>query len=189
MDIGTLLLIAAIVAGILDTIILLAGPKIENYERYSFITSLTSFLAATCALLWMGTLIFTNQFQYEYVIQVTNIDASFLLKISALWAGQSGSLVFWTFLSFSMYFGFRLVSRGYEDDKIVYRASIIMGISSILIAVNTFIADPFRLILGYVPPDGLGLNPLLSTCKPRLPYIMDSLLKPKLSLSLESNPH
>ena len=163
MDIGTILLIVVIVAGILDTIFLVVGPKIENYDRYSFYTSLTSFLAAVGALLWMATLIFLNQFQYDYIAQVTNVEADILLKISALWAGSSGSLVFWTFLSFTVYFGYRLVSRGYEDDKIVYRASIIMVISSVLVAVNAFAANPFRLIVGTPPVDGLGLNPLLST--------------------------
>jgi len=163
MDIGTILLIATIVAGILDAIILVVGPKIENYERYSIIASFIGFIAATGALLWMGTLIFMNQFQYEYITQVTNIEASLLLKISALWAGQSGSLIFWAFLSFTLYFGFKLASRGYEDDKIVYRAAIIMAISSVLVAVNAFAADPFRLIEGTVPTNGLGLNPLLST--------------------------
>ena len=163
MDIGTILLIVVIGAGILDTIFLLIGPRIENYERYSFITSLTSFLTAVGALLWMGTIIFMNQFQYEYVTQVTNIEADMLLKISALWAGQSGSLVFWTFLSFTIYFGYRLVSRGYEDDKVVYRSSILMGISSTLIAVNAIVANPFRLVQGFIPVDGYGLNPLLST--------------------------
>ncbi len=163
MDIGTILLIVVIAAGILDTIFLLVGPRIENYTRYSFITSLTSFITSVGALLWMATLIFMNQFQYDYVRQVTNIDADLLLKISALWAGQSGSLIFWTFLSFTIYFGYRLASRGYEDDKLVYRASILMGVSSILVAVNAFVADPFRPTLGFIPPDGLGLNPLLST--------------------------
>jgi len=163
MDIGTILLIATIVAGVLDAIILVAGPKIENYERYSIIASFVGFIAATGALLWMGALIFLNQFQYEYVTQVTNIEASLLLKISALWAGQSGSLIFWTFLSFTLYFGFRLIGRGYEDDKLVYRAAIIMVILSVLVAVNALVADPFRLIEGIVPSNGLGLNPLLST--------------------------
>ncbi|MDH4212637.1 MAG: cytochrome c biogenesis protein CcsA [Candidatus Thorarchaeota archaeon] len=163
MDIGTILLIATIVAGILDALILVVGPKIENYERYSIIASFIGFIAATGTLLWMGTMIFLNQFQYEYVTQVTNIEASLLLKISALWAGQSGSLIFWTFLSFILYFGFRLLSRGYEDDKLVYRAAIIMVVSSVLVAVNALAADPFRLIEGIVPSDGHGLNPLLST--------------------------
>ncbi len=163
MDIGTILLIAAIVAGILDTIILLVGPRIENYSRYSFITSLASFLAAVGVLLWLGTLIFMNQFQYAYVYQITSVDTSFLLKISALWTGQSGTLVFWTFLSFAFYFGYRLVSRGYEDDKLVKRAAIIMRISSLLVAVSALVSDPFRLIIGTVPTDGLGLNPILAT--------------------------
>jgi len=86
-----------------------------------------------------------------------------LLKISGLWAGQSGSLVFWTFLSFVLYFGFRALTRGYEEDKLVYRAAIIMVAESVLIAINALVADPFRLIEGSVPTDGLGLNPLLST--------------------------
>jgi cytochrome c-type biogenesis protein CcmF len=163
MDVGTILLIAAVVAGILDALILLAGPRIKNYEQYSYYTAFVAFLAAVGSIIWMATLIFTNQFQYEYVTQVTNIGASLLLKISAIWAGQSGSLVFWTFLSFVLYFVFRFVSRGYEDDKLVYRASIIMVTESVFVALNTLIADPFRLIQGTVPTDGLGLNPLLST--------------------------
>ncbi|MGY5860458.1 MAG: cytochrome c biogenesis protein CcsA [Candidatus Thorarchaeota archaeon] len=163
MDIGTILLLVVVGVGILDAIFLLAGPRIENYERYSFITSLVSFLTAVGALVWMGILIFTNQFQYDYIHQVTNIDADILLKISALWAGQSGSLVFWTFLAFTISFGFRLAMRGYEDDQVAYRAAIIMGISSVLVAVNAFVANPFRVNLGSPPTDGMGLNPLLST--------------------------
>jgi cytochrome c-type biogenesis protein CcmF len=163
MDIGTILLIIAIAAGIFDAIILLAGPRIKKYEQYSFYSTLVAFIASVGGILWMTVLIFTNQFQYEYVTQVTNIGASILLKISALWAGQSGSLVFWTFLSFTLYFGFRVASRGYEDDKLVYRASIIMVLESVFVALNTLIADPFRLVQGIVPTDGLGLNPLLST--------------------------
>ncbi|KXH75871.1 MAG: hypothetical protein AM326_08430 [Candidatus Thorarchaeota archaeon SMTZ-45] len=163
MDIGTILLIAAVAVGILDAVVLLLGPRIENYESYSFIASAISFLAGVGAVVWLGVLIFTNQFQYDYVAQVTDIDANILLKISGLWAGQSGSLVFWTFLSLTLYFGFRTLVRGYEDDKLVYRAAIIMVAESVFIAVNALVARPFRLIEGSIPTDGLGLNPLLST--------------------------
>jgi cytochrome c-type biogenesis protein CcmF len=163
MDVGTILLIIASVVGVLDAVILLLGPRIEKYETYSFIASAVSFLAASGAVIWMGVLIFTNQFHYDYVAQVTEINAGLLLKISGLWAGQSGSLVFWTFLSFIIYFGFRLLTRGYEDDKLVYRAAVIMTLESVIIAINALVARPFRLIEGTIPTDGLGLNPLLST--------------------------
>ncbi|MHA2069309.1 MAG: hypothetical protein ACXABY_33530, partial [Candidatus Thorarchaeota archaeon] len=104
MDLGTILLITAVAIGALDAIILLLGPRLRRYETYSFITSTTSFLAALGAVVWLGVLIFTNQFQYDYVNETTNLIADPLLKLSALWAGQSGSLVFWTFLSFGLYF-------------------------------------------------------------------------------------
>lgn len=163
MDIGTILLIVAGAIGVLDAALLLLGPKIEKYENYSFIASAISFFTATGAMVWMGILIFTNQFQYDYVAQVTETSASVMLKISGLWAGQSGSLVFWAFLSFTIYFGFRALTRGYEDDKLVYRAAVIMAIESAFIAANALVARPFRLIEGTIPTDGLGLNPLLST--------------------------
>jgi len=163
LDIGTILIIVAVVIGILDVVLLLLGPRIKEYERYSFFASLMGFFASTGAVVWMGYLIFSNQFQYEYVTQVTDISSSVMLKISGLWAGQSGSLVFWTFLSFTLYFGFRALTRGYEDDTLVYRAAIIIAAQSVLIAINTLVARPFRLIEGPIPTDGQGLNPLLAT--------------------------
>ena len=163
MDIGTILIVIAVTLGILDVILLLLGPRITNYENYSFFASLFGFFASTGAVVWMGYLIFSNQFQYEYVTVVTDISSSVMLKISGLWAGQSGSLVFWTFLSFTLYFGFRALTRGYEDDKLVYRAAIIIAAQSVLIGINALVARPFRLIEGPIPTDGQGLNPLLAT--------------------------
>ncbi len=163
MDLGTILLIITVAIGGLDALILLIGPRIRSYESYSRIASTVSFLAALGAVIWLAAQIFGNQFQYDYVYVTTDIDSSIMLKISALWAGQSGSLVFWTFLSFALYFGFRAVTRGYEDDKLVYRASIIMVLESIMIAINALVADPFRITTDIIRPDGLGLNPLLST--------------------------
>jgi len=188
MDIGTILIIAVAVVGLLDAIIMLLGPRIKEYQSYSFVAALISFFTSAAAIVWLGILIFTNQFQYEYVAQVTDRSADVLLKISGLWAGQSGSLVFWTFLSFTLYFGFRLVTRGYEDDKLVYRASIIMVVLSVIVAANTLVANPFRLIEGTVPTDGYGLNPLLSTLlnviHPPLIFISYALILVPFSVKL-----
>jgi cytochrome c-type biogenesis protein CcmF len=188
MDIGTILIITAAAVGLLDAIIMLLGPRIKGYENYSFVASLISFFASTAAIVWLGFLIFTNQFQYEYVTQVTEKSAGGLLKISGLWAGQSGSLVLWTFLSFTLYFGFRAVTRGYEDDKLVYRAAMIMVAESVIIAANTLVTRPFRLIEGAVPTDGFGLNPLLSTflnvVHPPLIFISYALILVPFSVKL-----
>jgi cytochrome c-type biogenesis protein CcmF len=163
MDFGTILLFIAVGAGTTDILVMLIGPRLRNYETASFGMSLVSSLAAIGTLCWMAVLIFTNQFQYDYVYQTTSSSADILLKISALWAGQSGSLIFWTFLSFVMYLFYRIITRGYEDDVVAYRAAIIMAAEAVLIGVNAIMADPFRITEGVTRTDGLGLNPLLRT--------------------------
>ncbi|MFX0055969.1 MAG: cytochrome c biogenesis protein CcsA [Promethearchaeota archaeon] len=164
MDLGTILLILAIIVGSLDIILLLIGPRIQNYDTISIILTSIGCLSALGALFWMGNLIFTNQFQYEYVYVTTNIEALWYLKLSALWAGQSGSLLFWTAISFLLLVTYRISLRGYEDDTIVYRGAILLTLQTILIGINTLASDPFRPFLGgATPADGIGLNPLLST--------------------------
>lgn len=163
MDLGTILLYLGAGAIILDITLLLAGPRIRGYERSSLLLALIGSLSAIVSMIWMAILIFTNNFQYEYVYSITEISSPWWLKISGLWAGQSGSLLFWTALSFILYLGFRLIVQGYEDDVIVYRASILMAIQSLFILANTLVSDPFRLIIGAIPVDGAGMNPLLRT--------------------------
>ena len=131
MDIGTILLFVVIIAGIIDVITMLVGPRLRDYETISYGMSIVGWLSSVGVVVWLLALLFNNQFQYDYVWQVTSTDSSPLLKFSGLWAGQSGSLIFWTFLSFTLYFLFRTITNGYEDDIIVYRASIIMVISVI----------------------------------------------------------
>ncbi|MHA2213179.1 MAG: cytochrome c biogenesis protein CcsA, partial [Candidatus Thorarchaeota archaeon] len=163
MDIGTLLLYLAVAVGVIDIFVLLIGPRLKGYETGSFAMTFVGFFSSVGALVWLGYNIFTNNFTYEYIWQTTSVASDWALKLSALWAGQPGSLVFWTALSFILYFGFRLATRGYEDDTIVYRAYIIMAFESILIALNAIASDPFKLLEGTTPVDGLGLNPLLRT--------------------------
>jgi cytochrome c-type biogenesis protein CcmF len=163
MDLGTILLLMAIIAGAADMAVLLMGPRIRNYESISIILTYMGCLFALGALFWMGGLIFTNQFQYEYVFVTTNIEAPWFLKISAIWAGQSGSLVFWTAISFLLLMTYRVSVRGYEEDTIVYRAAFLLALQTVLIGINALASNPFRPFPGVVQADGLGLNPLLST--------------------------
>src|SRR5208283_3983946 len=58
---------------------------------------------ATCALIFIGTfsleyLLFSDNFSVAYVVSHSNRDLSAFYKIAALWSGQEGSLLFWSFL-------------------------------------------------------------------------------------------
>ena len=43
-------------------------------------------------------LLVTNQFQVEYVSAVTSTSMPIYLRVTALWGGQEGSLLFWSWL-------------------------------------------------------------------------------------------
>ncbi|MFW9912430.1 MAG: cytochrome c biogenesis protein CcsA [Candidatus Thorarchaeota archaeon] len=163
MDIGTILLIVAMGAGVVDIILLLLGPRIRNYDTISMMLVSVGVLSAIGAMFYMLALIFGNEFQYEYVYLTTDSSSVWWLKISSLWAGQSGSLLFWTAISFLLVMIYRMCLRGYEDDTIVYRGAILVTLQTVLIAANAIASDPFRLVVGSIPTEGLGLNPLLST--------------------------
>jgi len=182
-DFGTIFLVISVILAMIDVFILVIGPKILSEED-----SGGAFLATVGAFLFMAVLIFTNDISYQYVVQTTKSTAPLLLKLSALWAGQAGSLLFWAFLAFTLYFGFRYLIRGYEDDIIVYRASAIMGVSSILIVINAIISSPFAPYQGPDISDGYGLNPLLSTIlnviHPPIVFIAYALLMVPFAIKL-----
>lgn len=163
MDIGTIFLYVAAIAAIIDIFFLIAGPRYKEFRTPSFAIVVIGALSALSTLVWMGFLIFTNNFQYDYVYGTTSIASDWTLKLSALWTGQSGSLIFWTFFLFMLYLWFRFTVRGYEDDKIVTRASILMAFQIVMLAINTIAADPFVVTTTVFRADGVGLNPLLRT--------------------------
>ena len=58
---------------------------------------------ATCCLIFLATfsleyLFFTDNFSVAYVVGHSNRDLSTFFKVAALWSGQEGSLLFWSFL-------------------------------------------------------------------------------------------
>src|SRR5260370_33118263 len=58
---------------------------------------------ATCGLIFLATfsleyLFFSDNFSAAYVVSHSNRDLSTFYKIAALWSGQAGSLLFWSFL-------------------------------------------------------------------------------------------
>jgi len=58
---------------------------------------------ATCVLIFIATfsleyLLFTDNFSQGYVVSHSNRDLSAFYKVAALWSGQEGSLLFWSFL-------------------------------------------------------------------------------------------
>jgi cytochrome c-type biogenesis protein CcmF len=130
---------------------------------------------ATCALIFIGTLsleylFFTDNFSVAYVVAHSNRDLSAFYKVAALWSGQEGSLLFWSFLLAVYVFSVLIAYRNKNGELMPYVGVVMAGVQIFFLTLNNFVASPFK-ALGVAGAngaidlvarsDGNGLNPLL----------------------------
>lgn len=112
------------------------------------------------ALLLLLAAFITDQFQFIYVATHSNRVLPLALKMSAIWAGQEGSLLLWAFLQLLFT---SLVARqiGREKTALTAWATVILAvIAAFFIAMTLVFSNPF-LATATAPLDGQGMNPLL----------------------------
>lgn len=134
------------------------GPeRLAETARRAGIASFVALTTAAYALVWCA---FTNDFSVAYILEHSNRALPAPYKFSALWSGQEGSLLLWAWLLAA--YGFVLRLRHKVDVKLTaYASTILAGIQVFFVLLLVFVAPPFALTPGPVPPDGNGLNPLL----------------------------
>ena len=118
------------------------------------------FVCASMAMLSLFYLLATSQFQYSSVTDYTSSDLPIIYKLTALWAGNSGSLLLWTFflVLYTVMIAFSRKMRG--NPMVPYIAAILMGNIVFFFLILGFVAKPF-ILLDQVPIEGHGLNPML----------------------------
>jgi len=101
-----------------------------------------------------------SEFRYKYVAGYSNRELGLFYKITGLWAGQTGSLVFWALLL--SLFGCIVVAQNRRRNRefMPYVAGTVLTVLAFFMVVVVFASNPFEL-MGFVPPDGRGLNPQL----------------------------
>jgi cytochrome c-type biogenesis protein CcmF len=133
------------------------GDLVLSAERSVYIVFgllLVASLAITNAFL-------TDQFQYYYVANYSNRNLDTFFKLSGLWAGQRGSLVFWALLNAFFASVAVFQNRNRNREFMPYVVGILQGIHGFFLVVLLFAGvNPFEL-LGFTPVDGAGLNPQL----------------------------
>ncbi|MDP6594138.1 MAG: heme lyase CcmF/NrfE family subunit [Candidatus Marinimicrobia bacterium] len=116
-------------------------------------------LLATVTLI---TNLLQGNFDVDYVAKYTSQATPVLYKLSALWAGQSGSLLFWLFI-LSIYSVIVVIqNRSSYHDLMPYVIITLTVIQLFFLFLVNFVENPFRPVQAdFVVQDGLGLNPLL----------------------------
>lgn len=140
---------------------------------------LLTFPLVTLAALSLIFLLVTGQYQVQYVYSVTSNDMPVYLKVSALWGGQAGSLILWSWLMAA--FASAVALRRWERDREFLPWVILVSLVTLVffISLSIFVENPFERFwwsasgrqmvamfqpiggTALVPDDGNGLNPLL----------------------------
>ena len=103
-----------------------------------------------------------SNFDIDFVAQYTSLSTPTIYKFAALWAGQSGSLLFWLFI-LSLFTTIVIFQNRDRHVELMPHVVIVLVIIQLffLILVN-FVSNPFKPVgVDFVIRDGLGLNPLL----------------------------
>ncbi len=151
-----------------------AGPWLASAGRATI--AAFGLLTVSAAAVVYGLV--SGDFQVNYVYQTSAISMPTLLKFTALWGGQEGSILFWTWLMAA--FAAAVMVRKWDTDRLLMPWVIVVTVGTLLFFqfLSLFIANPFERLWfvgedlvqsvwqpagGWpaVPRDGQGLNPLL----------------------------
>jgi len=130
---------------------------------------------ATCVMIFLATisleyLFFTDNFSMAYVVSHSNRDLSTFYKIAALWAGQEGSLLFWSTLLSVYVLSVLIAYRNKNGELMPYVGVVLAGVQIFFLTLNNFVENPFKtlatvnasgVLQSFTRMDGNGLNPLL----------------------------
>jgi cytochrome c-type biogenesis protein CcmF len=127
-------------------------------------------LFVTLAVASLVYLLMTSDFSLDYVASYSNRDLNVFYKFAALWGGQKGSLLFWTWI-LTLYVALTAwINRRYPGKLVPYTLAVATLTSVFFLIINKFGANPFGQLVvdpgdgnlqSFTASDGRGLNPLL----------------------------
>jgi len=132
--------------------------------------ALGTFVCITTAIACLGYLFAVSDFSIKYIAAHSNRDLPIYFKVSSIWGGQEGSLLFWGWL-LTLYSALVIVQNWRKHSAMMpYVVAVLMATSFFFTSMHLFIVNPFNQTvflqsnaspLPFVPSDGNGLNPLL----------------------------
>lgn len=181
-EIGLIALTIAFIFSLYATFASLYGGW---YQRQPWVdsarnASLLAFPLLTVSVLVVVYALYTYDFSLAYVYDVSSRAMSSYLRVTALWGGQQGSVLFWAWLM-AGFVGIVLLRKWERDRELMpYVIFVSMFTTTFFVGLVLFITNPFMRLWYvegateltqalfqpanarlYLPEDGNGLNPLL----------------------------
>ena len=130
---------------------LIKNAQLSVYLQFIFVTLSVGLL--TYAFL-------TRDFSIRYVAEYSDRQLPLLYTLSAVYAGQAGSLLFWAWLLTVFNAIYVFINRNKEDEFKPYVFTVVSAVTFFFLILANYTTNPFEK-LPTVLPDGFGLNPLL----------------------------
>jgi cytochrome c-type biogenesis protein CcmF len=166
----------ALLLAFLAAVYAFVGGLIGIYTRKRLLTKsarhagMAVFGLVALAVASLEYFFFTDNFSLAYVAQHSNRALPGFYKFAALWAGQEGSLLWWSFLLAMFAFLALFLNRKRHPELMPWVGVILAGVQIFFLTLNNFVANPFNVIAGTdssgvmrmaTLAHGSGLNPLL----------------------------
>ncbi len=118
------------------------------------------FIFITLSVILLANAFITRDFSIRYVAEYSDRQLPLLYTLSSVYAGQAGSLLFWSWLLAIFNALYVYLNRNKEDEFKTYVISVVSVVTFFFLILVNYTTNPFEK-LSSVPPDGMGLNPLL----------------------------
>jgi cytochrome c-type biogenesis protein CcmF len=160
---GNLLLCAILVASGYTMMVSVGAargrPQLTPAARHGIFATVALVAAAVFLLAYAFQ---SHDFRIRYVARYSDRSMSPLYLWTALWGGQDGSLLWWSFLLSGYTLGFATWVKDRYRELQPYAYATLSSIFAFFAVLMLFAANPFSTgLTAASPPDGEGLNPLL----------------------------
>lgn len=155
------LLIALLACGSGGCLSYLAACGSRPWVRRGAAGSLAmAFAALTLSMGVLGQALLARDFRFAYVAEYSHEQLPWQYSLSALWVGQEGSMLLWTWLLALVTVVFVAQARHLNDRLRYGSQAVLMVYLCYLLAIIVFAADPLKPSLTS-SVEGMGLSPLL----------------------------
>lgn len=149
---------------------LAALRSLEPFRKAAARSLIACFLCVLTAVACLATLLVTSEFHFAYVFQYSNLTLPTLFKLTAVWGGHQGSLLWWTLILATYSAIFLRTTRKLPNLLLAWSYFFIALALFFFLLINNYEANPFEVwnqvvpekgLQPFFPEDGRGLNPQL----------------------------
>ena len=133
----------------------------KQFETFELVLVGSIFLGTTLAVFAMERAFFLNDFSIAYVYNNHARNTPLLYTFTGLWSALQGSILLWVFLLGAYCFLLSIIKKKDRSLTILWAKLIVIGITIFFLGLVIGPANPFQLVAGKTPLNGLGPNPLL----------------------------